>query len=305
MAAKRPSPFFFCIISIILGIFCSQTIGAETVSSPIQTNMGISSLVGPKTGEVGQPITFLVQGLPEILKDKTIEEQTKWFESKSILFVVSKPEGSVVELKEDLSLKVLPTYFWELKLSMVPDKIGTYVVICHWNLEPRGLAHHRIEIRGPPAPPVPPTPPPTPPVPPTPPTPPTPTPTPTPTPIPTPTTGLHVIIVDNENVRGTLPQSQVNIFSSKEVADWLKKNTAKTSDGQPAFRFSSNDSLVGEEARKLELPIFVEGWDTLMKAVSEGKVQLPAWAISNGSRGVIEPLPTSIEATIRRLEEYK
>jgi hypothetical protein len=37
----------------------------------------------------------------------------------------------------------------------------------------------------------------------------------------------------------------------------------------------------------------------------DGKIKLPAWAISNGTKGVIEPLPLTVDASIKRLEEFK
>lgn len=123
---------------------------------------------------------------------------------------------------------------------------------------------------------------------------------------PVPVNGLHVLVIDDENVRGNLPQLQVNIFTSKKLIDWLEANCTKAADGQPAYRFSSNDSFPpGDPARDLELPVWVEGWDTLMKAVNDGKVKLPAWAVSNSKHGVIEPLPASVEACLKRLEEFK
>ena len=118
------------------------------------------------------------------------------------------------------------------------------------------------------------------------------------------TSGLHVMVVDDENLRGNLPQSQINIFTSTVLRDWLNANTG--SDGQPAFRFSSNDSLKpGSEGRKLELPVWVEGWDILMAAVEKGDVSLPAWIVSNGKTGVIEALPKDVDAAIQRLGEFK
>lgn len=127
----------------------------------------------------------------------------------------------------------------------------------------------------------------------------------TPNPPPLPTTGLHVLIVDDENLRGSLPQSQINIFTSKKLADWLNTNCVKAADGQPAYRFSSNDSLEeGTPARKLELKVWVDGWDAVMAAVNEKRVTLPAWAISNGKIGVIEALPANVDTCITRLEEF-
>jgi hypothetical protein len=116
------------------------------------------------------------------------------------------------------------------------------------------------------------------------------------------TGGLHVIIVDNENERGRLPQSQINVFTSKPLRDWLDVNTPRGKDGRPAYRFSSNDSLVtGSSARTLELPVYVQGWDLLMKS----KTPLPAWIVSNGQRTVIEPLPKSVDAALARLKVLK
>ena len=116
------------------------------------------------------------------------------------------------------------------------------------------------------------------------------------------TGGLHLIVVDNENERGKLPQSQINIFTSTPLRQWLDSNTPRNKDGRPAYRFSSNDSLaVGGEARKQELPVYVEGWDLLLKS----GVTLPAWIVSNGRRTVVEPLPKTVEAAISRLEALK
>jgi hypothetical protein len=113
------------------------------------------------------------------------------------------------------------------------------------------------------------------------------------------TGGLHVMIVDDENLRGKLPQSQINIFTSTVLRAWLDKTCPKAKDGRPAYRLSSNDSLVeGGEARKQELPVYVQGWDLLMKS----GVALPAWIVSNGKRTTIEPLPKTVDAAIARLE---
>lgn len=116
------------------------------------------------------------------------------------------------------------------------------------------------------------------------------------------TGGLHVLIVDDENLRGKLPQSQINIFTSTVLRAWLDKTCPKGKDGRPAYRLSSNDSLAeGGEARKQELPVYVQGWDLLMKS----GVALPAWIVANGKRTTIEPLPKTVDAAIARLEALK
>jgi|GEM_PF-6976313 len=127
-------------------------------------------------------------------------------------------------------------------------------------------------------------------------------PDPPPAPIQWKVSGLHVLVIDDENQRGKLPQSQINIFTSKPLRDWMDAHAAKESDGRPAYRFSHPESLVdGSEGRKLELPVYVEGWDLLM----ESGTKLPAWIVSDGEREVIEPLPESVEAAIEKLEEFK
>ena len=109
------------------------------------------------------------------------------------------------------------------------------------------------------------------------------------------TGGLHLVVIDNENERGKLPQSQINIFTSKPLREWLAVNAA-------GYRFSSNDSLVtGSEARKQELPVYVAGWDLLMKS----GVALPAWIVANGRRTVIEPLPKTVAEAQARLEALR
>lgn len=118
-----------------------------------------------------------------------------------------------------------------------------------------------------------------------------------PTPPPSPTHwavtgGLHMIIVDNENERGRLPQSQINIFTSTPLREWLNANIV-------TYRYSSND--LSAEARKLEQPKFVQGWDLLMKS----NTPLPAWIISNGQQTAIGPLPKTVNDIITQLERFK
>lgn len=245
------------------------------------------TITGPASGNVGEPVVLTVTGLPAIDEDKPLSGQTAWM--KLLQFAVS---GDGAELSRGFIVTDNP-WQWHYKVSLTATVPGVYVVACDWNEAPYGLTLHRIVIGGtvPPKPddPVPPGPKPKP-----------------DDPIPPPTSGLHVIIVDDENERGLLPQSQINIFTSIKVVRWLDANCTTASDGEPAYRFSSNDSLVeGEDARNLELPVWVAGWDAVMKAVKDGKVKLPAWAVTNGTKGVIEPLPLTVDAAISRLEEFK
>ena len=263
-----------------------QPIKIKTVdSSPADL-----AIVGPATGEIGKPVTLSITGLPPVDLKKTVGEQIEWV--KLLRFDGSAPdEARPATLEKELALGVNPLG-WTLRVTVTAPTAGVYVVVCDWNEPPYGLALHRLTVGGdmPPVPddPIPPPPPPP------------------DDPVPPPTAGLHVIVVDDENVRGLLPQSQINIFTSKKVVEYLDANCATASDGEPAYRFSSNDSLEpGGEARELELPVWVSGWDAIMKAIAEGKVKLPAWAISNGAKGVIEPLPLTVDAALSRLKEFE
>lgn len=244
---------------------------------------------GPATAAVGETVMLTLTGLPSVDLDEPIGDQIEWVDL--LRFSTSCPSGTKVELEKSILLTVEP-WRWNLRVTFTVPSPGTYVVACDWNQPPYGLALHRIDVGGivPPAP-----------------DPPGPKPKPEPDdPVPPPTSGLHVIVVDDENERGLLPQSQINIFTSTKLVEWLDENCATASDGEPAYRFSSDDSLIeGEDARKLELPVWVAGWDSVMKAVKDGKIKLPAWAVSNGTKGVIEPLPMTVDAAIKRLEEFK
>ena len=243
------------------------------------------SISGPTEADPGEMVRLRLDGLPDVDLAGVVADEVEWFDSLTLAF--SPPVESTTVIDEELTMTVRP-FRWRYRVEFVPDRLGAYLIVVSWRLDDADqLLVHRVEVGG--SRPDPPEPDPDP-----------------DDPIPPPTDGLHVIVVDDENVRGELPQSQINIFTSTRVAEWLRHNTAEAPDGGPAFRFSSSDSLVeGEEARELELPVFVEGWDAIMDAVRSGRISLPAWAISDGERGVIEQLPQSVDAAIERLEEFR
>ena len=246
---------------------------------------------GPKTASVGDTVILTLTGLPDVNLQEPIGKQVEWVDL--LRFATSCPDNVRITLNKSILLTAEP-WQWNLRVTFTVPVGGVYVIACDWNQPPYGLVQHRIDVGTPkPDDPVPPKP--DDPVPPKP-----------DDPVPPPTSGLHVIIIDDENERGSLPQSQVNIFTSLKLSQWLDSNCATDSSGEPAYRFSSNDSLAeGEKARQLELPVWVAGWDSVMKAVKNGSIKLPAWAISNGEKGVIEPLPLTIDAAIQRLGEFK
>lgn len=105
----------------------------------------------------------------------------------------------------------------------------------------------------------------------------------------------RVVIVDDENLRGNLPQSQINIFTSPKLRDWMAEN-------QIQYRFSSNDSLLPDsEARQLEKPVWVAGWDLVVDSVADGAIELPAMIFGDEKKTKIIELPDSVDSMIETL----
>lgn len=285
---RHTLPFYVALLVLagmvpVVGSEPAEVVAVVATVDPPDTLDSIE-LEGPGDVSDKQPITVQVLGLPAFDPAKPYQEQTAWL--SKIRFRVSAPDATIPEVEQQLILQTKPLA-WDLRYKVVPNVPGVYVLLCIRTEEPYSEAFHRVTVGDyvPPGP-----------------KPPEPRPD---DPVPPPTVGLHVLIIDDENERGLLPQSQINIFTSRKLVDWLDANCAKAGDGEPAYRFSSNDSLApGAEARRLELPVWVEGWDAVMNAVRAGRVKLPAWAVTNGNRGVIEPLPLTVDAALARLQEF-
>lgn len=151
--------------------------------------------------------------------------------------------------------------------------------------------------------PIPPGPTPTP-VPPTPvpPTPIPPTPTPDGLPFPSPN-GLGVIILRESQQTGSLPASQVAIFSSAKLQKWLNDNAAKsgTNGADRAWRLLDDDLT---DAHLANIPPEIA--EAYRRTVIAANGRLPFIAAANGktNRGVAVELPKTIDETIALLQPY-
>lgn len=107
--------------------------------------------------------------------------------------------------------------------------------------------------------------------------------------VPIPTTTLHVLIVEEADERGTLPASQVSIFTSTDLRKWLTESKAQ-------WRIFDKD--VPQEQ-------LADVWKAGLKKVSDSGLQLPVVLVSNGSKGTIEKLPKSVGELTTLLEKYR
>jgi hypothetical protein len=126
----------------------------DAAVSVVQTNLsdigpGHVRIEGPERGHVGQAVSLVVRGLPEMDLGKTIGEQLEWM--KTVRFVLDAPDGVELVIDDELVMTTAPLS-WRMRLLFTPPASGTYLLIFDWNEPPFGLAVHRIEIRGPPGP---------------------------------------------------------------------------------------------------------------------------------------------------------
>lgn len=109
---------------------------------------------------------------------------------------------------------------------------------------------------------------------------------------PVPKTGqLKVLIVEETGSRGELPSSQISVFTSMDIRDYVKKACSKTGE-QPDFRVYDKDVSVATEPE----------W--IKKAFSEQRQGLPWILISNGTTGFSGPLPKDVTETLSLLKKY-
>ena len=187
----------------------------------------------------------------------------------------------------DLTYK---TYEKDTVFVMSAEPGARYIVASdalNWDLRKRDKITWIINVSSPNPPPPDPTPDPTP----------DPDPIPEPTPAaPFPTTepGLHVLILyegqptDDEH----MPPSQLSIFTSAKVRQWLEANTT-------AHRVWDDDFTLEQMAHAP--PTFRDAYGLVLEQ-SRGVV--PWIAISDGQTGFTGPLPESIDALIQLLEQY-
>jgi hypothetical protein len=101
------------------------------------------------------------------------------------------------------------------------------------------------------------------------------------------TTGLHVLIIEETNNRGTLPAAQAQIFTSTKVLGWLRTNA-------PAhWRIWDADVDASKAPTEFQ------------DAIKLPRTGLPWVVISNGTTGFSGPLPANETDTLSLLEKYR
>lgn len=109
-----------------------------------------------------------------------------------------------------------------------------------------------------------------------------------------PSKGLAVVILEESEDRGKLPQSQLNILTSDSVREYLNEHCAKDDKGNPMWRIVDDDVSMENEPKVLQ-----EGF-AKVKAV-DGR---PAMGISNGHKGWDGLLPDNVDKTLAELKKW-
>ena len=134
---------------LILLLLTLPVMGAD---SPITVNLSATGpdalrVTGPTEGTVGQEITLVVRGLPEVDLNQKVDEVLALFANMRLS--ISAPEDKPLDVDSELGFTVAPVSY-RLKVIFTPLEPGTHVIAVDWNEPPFGLAQHRVEIRGPP-----------------------------------------------------------------------------------------------------------------------------------------------------------
>ena len=137
----------------LIGLIGMVTFAAKAAETPVVRNVletGPDALrvTGPTDGLVGQEVSLVVRGLPEVDAQQTLAELLSVFEN--LRLSVSSP-GEPVDIDSEVTFTVAPVAY-RMRLEFTPQEAGTHVIAVDWNEPPFGLALHRIEIRGPPEP---------------------------------------------------------------------------------------------------------------------------------------------------------
>lgn len=102
--------------------------------------------------------------------------------------------------------------------------------------------------------------------------------------------GFRVLFVAESGEQ--LPPTVEDSFYSKLITDYLNSNCIKI-DGQPEFRRFDPDTQ------------FTDSQHRFAKALARPRTSLPWLIISNGKIGYEGPFPSSVEATLALLKQYK
>lgn len=172
------------------------------------------------------------------------------------------------------------------QLVFIGNIPGTYAVsIAVAKADLAAQATTIITVSNPEPIPIPPKPiPPVPPKPPIPPKPPTP-----PAPISDP--GFRAAVIYDINHTRTWPQTQVPILSSAKIFGYMGQKAIKVN-GQPEYRTLDISSDLSSES-----PL----WQTVL---TKYKSQAPCIVISDGKTGIVAPLPSNVDDTLKLLQKY-
>jgi len=102
--------------------------------------------------------------------------------------------------------------------------------------------------------------------------------------------GFRVVFIAETGEQ--LPPSVEDSFYSKLITDYLNSNCIKV-EGQPEFRRFDPDTQ------------FTNPQHRFAKAMARPRTSLPWLIISNGKSGYEGPFPTTVEATLALLKQYK
>lgn len=114
---------------------------------------------------------------------------------------------------------------------------------------------------------------------------------PKPDPAPMPGEGFRVLIVRETKDLSTLPPSQVAIFSSTDVRQYLNQKTVLEGN-QRAYRIWDQDTDVSREAQH---------WQDAMK---RPRASVPWLLVSNGKDGYEGPLPKTVDEMLTLLKKF-
>lgn len=103
--------------------------------------------------------------------------------------------------------------------------------------------------------------------------------------------GFRVLIVEEAQDRSKLPPSQLAIFTSKEVTDYLDSKCVKVN-GTPEYRIYDKDTSFTNES------------DIWKNAMRLERKSLPWIIVSNGRSGYSGPLPATASETLDLLRKY-
>lgn len=106
------------------------------------------------------------------------------------------------------------------------------------------------------------------------------------------TKGLVVLVKEDVDERGSLPQSKIDIFNSGAIRDYLNTHCVQDSSGKPECRMVDKSVNMSEEPQPL------------IDAFNLANASLPEIVISNGSQGTHEPLPPDVASTLTLLKKY-